>query len=119
MQIGPSSHQAMLDTINHELVRDFGFEPQHVRENPVTFDIVRALMDRGESLETWSFAYYQTGNMDFVPLEVQMAEMPRVEGMVDDDALELMGIITASQHVELDIEPEPIPETAVEISHSY
>lgn len=109
----------MLDTINRELVEDFGFETQRVRENPVTFDVVRALMDRGESLETWSFAYYQTGNREFVPLEVLMSELPRVEGRVDDDALELMGIVTASQHIELDLDPEPLPETGVEISHSY
>ena len=118
MRIGPTSHQAMLDTLNRELIEDFGFEPQQVRERPVTFDVVRTLIDRGESLETWSFAYYQTGNREFIPLEVQMAELPRVDGKVDDDALELMGIVTASQHVEVELDPEPIPDSGVEILHS-
>ncbi len=96
-----SAHHEMIRSLTSELVEIHGFTAHDMRENPVTFDVVRAVLDAGDPVEGWAVAYYMTGNRLHLPVEIAFEGIDRRDGHVDDDYLATLGQQATDEHVVL------------------
>lgn len=88
----PGAHHELLISISSELISRYGFDVEYLRNDPIMFDDLQAVMDADDPIEPWAIAYHRTGNRMHLPAEIMFEGLPVHEGHVDDDYLHSIGV---------------------------